>query len=76
MSVEQIILQGGALTAICIIAYMVARHLTLLNKRLFEETYELVTNHIKHNTEALLELKEAILALCRRLNENEKNQKG
>lgn len=60
MQAEQIFLQGGALVAICIIAFTFARHLTAFNKELFERTDDLIKNHLMHSTEALRQLENAI----------------
>ena len=60
MSVEQIILQGGALAVVCLIAYLLARHITIANRELAQtnkelgnQIVELVTNHLTDSAKIL-----------------------
>ena len=60
MSVEQIILQGGALGVVCLIAYLLARHTTSANRELAQtnkelgnQIVELVTNHLTDSAKIL-----------------------
>jgi len=54
------ILQGGALAMLCLISYLLARHVTAANRELVntnrllgEKTMTLVTNHLAHTDETL-----------------------
>ena len=70
MSVETIILQGGALVAICLIAYWLARHITQANTRLADQAEQLAANHIDQSREAMIMMRESLHAIEQALNRN------
>ncbi len=61
MAIEQVILEGGALAVVCLIAYLLATHITAANRELAatnktqgDQIINLVTNHLTHSDETLL----------------------
>ncbi len=58
MDIGMIFLQGGALVAVCLIAYYLCRDVTQTNKEVHKAIVTLVTNHLEHNNATLQEVSE------------------